>query len=128
MLNKIVIGLSGLLYLAFGFILFFNPFFLQKAAVILAEPTAITEIRAFYGGLEIGLGVFVLSALPRRELHSAALLLLLLTSTGLLLGRAYGAAVDGVEGSYLYYALAFELPLWSLAASAYFLDWKKNNG
>ncbi len=119
MLGNITLGLSGLLYLLFGILLFFNPSFLENAGLLISGPTATMEIRSFYGGLEIGLGVFLLVALYRSELRPGALLLVLLTSSGLLAGRVYGASVDGVEGNYLFYVVAIEFPIWVLALLAW---------
>ena len=115
MIVLITLAISGTLFLAFGLFLFFSPASIDLAKVIAEHPTALTEIRSFYGGLEIGLGLFLLYALRDDSLGFRAIMLAALDLCGIVLGRFLGAFLDGISGSYLYYALAMELPACLLA-------------
>ena len=46
------------------------------------------------------------------------MLLAVMILAGVLLGRLYGIAADGIEGSYTLYALMIEAPLFLLCAYA----------
>lgn len=54
-----------------------------------------TEIRAIYGGLEFGLGLFLGWAARARERVQTGLVLLGLVLTGITLGRIVGLVVEG---------------------------------
>ena len=118
MLQLITLGAAGLMYLGFGLLFFFQPRVLEKAKIMLSHPTGIMEVRSFYGGLEIGLGLFLLYALINESLRWPALLLTALVLGFILAGRLFGTYVDGIEGNYLYYALAIESPIWLLALAS----------
>ena len=114
---RVVLGLYGAMFLYFGVLLFVKPTALSDALPVeLVGPVAVAEIRAFYGGLEIGLGIFLLAAGFRREMLRAGLWLLLLISAGLTLGRSAGIAIDRAVDSFLFVALAVELAGVALSA------------
>lgn len=75
-----------------------KPDLLAVAGVAIMGPSGATELRALYGGLELGLAAFFAVAVRRRAWHRPALLLQVLTFAGLVLGRAYGLLVDGAPG------------------------------
>jgi hypothetical protein len=54
-----------------------------------------TEIRAFYGGMEVGLGAFLLAAVWVRSWSCPALWLVALLVGATAAGRAIGFAVEG---------------------------------
>ena len=58
--SRILLVLLGLMFLSFGVAFLLRPAQMaQMVGIELPEPTARMEIRAFYGGLEIGLAVFL---------------------------------------------------------------------
>jgi len=99
---------SSLMYLGFGIAIFFFPVeVLSKAKIFLSDPIGIMEARSFYGGLEIGLGAFILySYFVFEPLCPILLTLFLLSFT--LLGRIYGYFIDSAASAYLIYALLIE--------------------
>ena len=106
---------TALMFLFFGVaILLFPVEILKLCEIELVHPTAKMEIRAFYGGLEIGLAVYLLLCRSRGALTDGLRLCLLLLG-GILLGRITGAAVDGVQGNYLWYTLPVEGTLFALS-------------
>lgn len=113
-LAKLTVTIVALFFLSFGLLLFFAPAMLSMSEIQLTNPTALMEVRAFYGGAEIGLAVFLLVFLRRGRVKEA-LELSVCILTGILCGRAYGAAVDGIEGLYILAALSMEAPLFLLS-------------
>jgi len=115
-LVRLTLLISGLLYLGFGLIFIIKPSFLEHAYIFSTHPSGLMEIRAFYGGLEIGLGLTLLYSLRRSiELQKAALFLLSSILFFTILGRIIGAMIDGIEGNYLWIALAIETPIFIAA-------------
>ncbi len=97
-------GLFGLLYLLF-------PEPLAASAGISASAGGLTDVRATYGGFQLGFALFLgWSALaPAR--HPAALLATAAVVGGVGLARLFGLAVDAAPSSFHFVGLAFEVPL-----------------
>jgi len=98
---KAVLILTGLVFLGFGIAFLVDPEALAKAARLrLAQPRAYAEIRAMYGGLEVGLGLFFLVASQRTRWFRAALGAQVFALFGLAGGRLIGMiqlpAFDGL--------------------------------
>ncbi len=68
-----------------------------------STPAMLTEIRAFYGGIEMGIAVVMLVLWRRRELF-AALLVGGLPLAGSAIGRCYGQLADGFSAMHLCFA------------------------
>ena len=76
-------------------------------------------MRAFYGGMEIGLGLFLTWCAWRPEWQAAGLWLVLLSNGGAGLARLLSAGLGGVAlGGYLGWALLWELGFAALAGLA----------
>ncbi|MBK7580510.1 MAG: DUF4345 family protein [Myxococcales bacterium] len=56
------------------------------------------ELRAFYGGIEIGLGVFLAVTAMRKDWQLPGLLAALLSLLGIVAARIYGMTVEGWPG------------------------------
>ncbi|MFN6997377.1 MAG: DUF4345 family protein, partial [Aquincola tertiaricarbonis] len=76
---------------------------------------AATEFRAFYGGLELGLGALLLAAAARPAWRRPGRWLVLAANGGIALGRLVGIALDGVWVPFFAYALVWELGFAALA-------------
>lgn len=74
-----------------------------------AERAGLTEIRAFYGGVQIGLGVFLLWCSRRRERLLAGLLASGLAVGAIGAGRAIGLIVDRALTPYHLLNLGIEI-------------------
>ena len=119
LLPRITLWLGGLGFLGFGVACLLAPLeVLAAAGVNLSGAVAATEIRAFYGGLEIGLGLCLLLAALRLHYQRAGLLLCQAAYGCIGLARAAGMAVDSVATPFLWFALATELTLACLAGFA----------
>lgn len=111
-LPRIVLAISALVFLSFGFVCMFWPQAIMGLAHIeLSHPSALTEIRAFYGGLELGLGAFLVHCVVNQRHLSTGLWLCVLIMSGIVIGRLIGVATDGTEGLFVYLALGLEAPL-----------------
>ncbi len=69
----IVAILAGIGFLGFGLVMLFDPIgMLEKFGISLSSnPVLVTELRAFYGGLEIGLGLLLLRHVQKQRLDDA---------------------------------------------------------
>jgi hypothetical protein len=86
---------AAIVFDLFGLACFFLP--QQMVGLIgyqLTQPSAIGEVRATYGGLSIGIAIFLwLCANPTHA--RLGLRLMLLVVAGLMIGRIVGIAIDG---------------------------------
>ncbi len=71
-------------------------------------PGALTEIRAFYGGLELGLAAFMIRAAFYRPWRSGALMALVAVAGGIAVGRIVGLFVDQSMSGTMLGALVWE--------------------
>jgi len=112
MFERIVLGLSALIWLPYGVYCFFVPEVLagaDSAGVVASTPTAVTEIRAMYGGLQAAIGALAVAALMRPRLASGVLLSLVFITGGLASTRLMGLLMDGGFSAYTGGGLGFEI-------------------
>jgi hypothetical protein len=94
-LAYIYLGLAALMFLGFGAILLFAPKKLERwVGVTATTPQGLTELRAFYGGLEIGLGLFCIACLDKPMWFQAGLAGAGWACAGLAFGRLVGWFMD----------------------------------
>lgn len=95
----------------FGLIYLFSPITLATKAGITADNSGLTDIRATYGGIQIGLAVFLYwSSLAHSRLSSAlAATAIIFFSVGAC--RFYGVIVDGEFSGFNMIGLSFEVVL-----------------
>ena len=117
---RIFLGLSALVWIAYGVYCLIEPGFLEGAAgVASSTSTGTTELRAMYGGVQIAIGSMMAAALLRPHLAAGALTALAFLCAGLFSTRLVGAVVDSSFSSYTVSALGFEIVL--LGLSVWFL-------
>lgn len=79
------------------------------SGALLMGSAAVTEVRAYYGGLQLGLAAYLVMALLRLDLLRPALLLLVLLYSVLALARVGGLWLDGgAQQTFNLYALLLE--------------------
>jgi hypothetical protein len=71
--GKLAIGMTAAAFLGFGTISMFKPEVLRKVGVRATNATGRTELRAMYGGMELGFGVFFAMAARRPDWRRPAL-------------------------------------------------------
>ena len=110
MLVPTVLVFFGLSFGAFGAWALVAP---QSLATLLnfelATAGAVTELRAFYGGLEIALCALMLAAVAKPELVRPALVGLIVVAGGIAVGRMVGLVLDGSASGMMFGALAWEI-------------------
>jgi hypothetical protein len=94
-LPRLSLRLTALVFAAFGVALLVQPSLLEALGIELGRPAAVTEIRAFYGGLELGLAAFFALASTREEWLRPALVAQAVVLGGILLARLAGIVADG---------------------------------
>jgi len=89
------LALSAAVFAAAGALFLAAPGVLALAGIGLAGATADGDVRAVYGGLELGLGIFFAGAVARPAWHRPALLAAALAFGGLAAGRLLSGLVVG---------------------------------
>lgn len=120
MFAKPLLGISGLIFLAYGLACFINPELpAALAGLSINSGDGFAEMGAMYGGLQFGVGVFCLVCAVIPVYTRAGLLLLLLAIGCLAAARLVSAwDADWMVGAYTWGALAFEVLVSVLAALA----------
>jgi hypothetical protein len=107
--TKVFLVVSVLIWLPYGLYCTFSPEYLADAAGVSAmTPTATTEIRAMYGGLQAAIGVMCAVSLVRPHYVGSALFSVSFLTGGLALARIFGFFMDDSGSTYTYGAIFFE--------------------
>jgi hypothetical protein len=93
-LARLSLGLTAAAFGGFGTWLLFRPQALSAVGIELPTPAARAEIRAFYGGLELGMALFFAAAAQRPEWHRPALIAQAASLGGSALGRVFSMGTD----------------------------------
>lgn len=118
--GKIVLGISALVFIAYGLTSLVSPGVPSGlAGLAMTNGDAVAEIRAMYGGLQTGIGLFCLLAFMKAEYYRAGLLLLVVGIGALALARSISLfMVDDTITLYTWGAIAYEFATALLAALA----------
>lgn len=73
---------------------------MDPLGIPLDGPAALSEIRAAYGGMHVGIGLFLLATALRTDLRRVGLWANLCIMGGLVAGRLASIAVDGSPGGF----------------------------
>lgn len=93
-----VLALNGLAFAGFGLAFAVRPDAMMALIDLnIPHEVARTDIRALYGGMELGLGLWLLLAAARPRLWEAGLLSGGLVTLGMVVARGLGMGVDGVD-------------------------------
>lgn len=112
---------TGAIYLALGAVFVVKPVEWAQKIGFTLDADGVIEIRAVYGGLELGLGVFFLVAGLRREWVGVGLWGLFLTFAGIALCRTLGLALAESAGSMPWRLFAVEVTGTVLSGAALWL-------
>ena len=94
--TRVLLAVQALLWFGVGLAYFVQPEAMANlTGMLLMSPAAVTDVRAYYGGLPIGLAAYLLLAMSRVDLARSALTLLVLVYLALALGRVGGLWLDG---------------------------------
>ncbi|MBL0028291.1 MAG: DUF4345 family protein [Rhodanobacteraceae bacterium] len=108
-LVPLLLGLSGLSFLGFGIAFLIAPReTLALAGVATEGAIAATELRAFYGGVEVALGGLILFCATRPSRWRDGLWLTLCCYGAIGLTRVVGMGIDGSDSFFLRFAASTE--------------------
>lgn len=111
LLARLVLWIGGLAFVGFGIAFVLAPLeTMALAGIELQGALAATELRAFYGGLEIGLGLLMIAA-DLGGMRRPGLLLAMASYGGIGLARLFGIVLEGEATTFLWAALGVELGL-----------------
>ena len=106
-LAKLALLAAAIGFFGFGIALFIAPELMESAGLSIVDPAGRIEIRAFYGGIELGLAMFFVIAL-KREWILPGLSVLIETNGFIVIARVAGLIMDNFQ--------ALPATWWSLAA------------
>ena len=116
--EKWIFGATAIGFAGFGIALLIFPNLIGLVGVKELTNSGLVEIRALYGGLELGIGLFFLLALNRPKWVRATLVAQVCLVGGLALGRIFGLVATNWQAKpVVYLILAAELILAILGAS-----------
>ncbi|SDS97709.1 DUF4345 family protein [Pseudomonas oryzae] len=109
LLARLLLIVQAFLLAAWGLACLLRPHEMVNLSGLLPmEAAAVTDVRAWYGGLAIGLALYLLLALREGQLRPA-LLLMLLVNAAPALARLLGLGLDGgAQQTFNLYALLLE--------------------
>ena len=93
--SRLVLVVTGTVFIAYGIAFLAVPVLMAAGAgIALPVPTAVTDVRAVYGGLQLGLGCLLICWSRRPSLTTAGLYAIVATLGGITLGRTLGIVVE----------------------------------
>lgn len=111
-LARIYLRIAGAVTVGFGLVYLFAPESMTDPAGFGAVgPGGLTDVRATYGGFQLGMGAFLLWAAAAPERVRGGLLLMALSIGAVGLSRAFGLALDGSLNPFHMSGLVTELSL-----------------
>ena len=111
-LAEIVLTIGALAFAGFGIVLLIAPAKMRVVDLLPGSANARTEVRAMYGGLEIGIAIFLGLCLQYEDSIGPGLSLLVLT-----VGRVIGIVIERGRVSRLIYFFAIVEFLMAFLAS-----------
>lgn len=117
-LAKISLLAAAVGFAGFGLVLFIAPDLLESAGVAILNPAGRIELRAFYGGIELGLSMFFVIAY-KKEWILPGLSVLIETNGFIVIARIAGLIMDNFQGNpAIWWSLAAEASLLTLGVIA----------
>ena len=112
-MDRAFVWVAAAIFMVAGLAYVVSPTSLTQSAGISADASGLTDIRANYGGFQLGFGLFL--AWCARSRVSIALLLTTLVMGAVLMSRITGLFTDGSVTSFHLSALGFEATITALA-------------
>jgi hypothetical protein len=95
---RLILAAIALSYAGFGFLFLFNPdVWGATVSIAFSAPAGRTDFRAMYGGLEFGVGVFLLLCALRREFVRIGLFASACALIAMATARSTGMILDGFD-------------------------------
>lgn len=116
MTANLFLRIIATILLVFGVIYLFNPALLAGQAGITAELSGLTDIRATYGGFQIGFALFLLWACSDSTQIQAALAATMVVFASVGAARFFGVLIDGELSGFNQIGLGFEIIVTAVCA------------
>jgi len=111
-LARVFLAINALVWFPYGLLCFIAPGTLERFAGLTASSTtAVIEVRAMYGGLEMAIGALAAAAALRASLRRPALIALAFLASGLFTTRALATLWAAELSEYTAGALLLEVVL-----------------
>ena len=108
-LTQLFLLLSGMGFILIGVNTFRDPVAAMAGVELGVQSiNALNEVRANYGGMQMGIGLLLISAALMTWLTRPALLALSLVTGGLVIGRLMSVMIDGMPNSTVQALLGLE--------------------
>jgi len=108
-LTQLFLLLSGIGFILIGVNTFRDPVAVMAGVELGVQSiSALNEVRANYGGMQMGIGLLLISAALMTWLTRPALLALSLVTGGLVVGRLISVMIDGMPNSTVQALLGLE--------------------
>lgn len=104
--QQIVLAIGALAFAGFGIALLIAPHKMRAVDVVAETPDARSEIRAMYGGGEIGIALFLLCCVAIRDWQFMGLALQFLAVGGIAVGRIVAIMLERFRVSPLVFLFA----------------------
>jgi hypothetical protein len=125
-LAKFSLLASAIGFAGFGLVLFVAPSLLENAGVGILSPAGSIELRAFYGGIELGLAIFFIMAF-KRDWILPGLTAQIATTGFIVFFRAASLVIENFQANpTIYWSMAAEMSLLVLGVVAICLYKKKH--
>ena len=125
-LTQMFLLLSGIGFMLIGINTFRDPIAAMAGVELGVQSiNALNEVRANYGGMQIGIGILLFSAALLQWLSRSALLALSLITGGLVVGRLVSIMLDGMPNTTVQALLILEF-VTTVAAIFLFFQHTKN--
>ena len=126
-LTQIFLLLSGIGFMLIGINTFRDPIAAMAGVELGVQSiNALNEVRANYGGMQMGIGILLFSAALLQWLSRSALLALSLITGGLVVGRLVSIMLDGMPNTTVQALLILEF-VTTVAAIYLFFQHTKNS-
>lgn len=125
-LAKLSLLASAIGFAGFGIVLFIAPHLLERVGVAIMNPAGSIELRAFYGGIEVGLTAFFILAF-KKEWILPGLTVQIATTGFIVFFRIASIVIENFNANpHIYWAMLAEGSLLILGIVALSLYKKKN--
>lgn len=112
MLTRLFLAIAGASWFGFGLYCWLSPQGLAEATgVVASTTTAQIELRAIYGGMQIGFGLLVAAGALSSRWQMSSLTALLWLALPTSASRVVAALLAGEFSRYTLMAMAYEIPI-----------------
>ena len=118
-LDRALVFAAMSIFLFFGLWIFVAPGALESLGILMTTPEARVDVRATYGGLELGMACFLAMCVVREEWTRIGLAASTCVIGGLGLARLLGIAIEGGGTPLMWLFVALEATIVAILVWAY---------